>query len=107
MNAADADAVATLVGLNRGRRPASLTCAEAEDVLTIALALAVELGAANDRIDRLEREMARLTGRSLADQKEAAGDADAEAARAAARDAMLARVLRIMIDPRAGPHDPG
>lgn len=95
-----ADAVATLIGLGRGRRPYSLGCQEAEDVLTIAMALTVELAAANDRIDRLERTVAELRGVALDELRDAPATPDVAAERARATDAMLARVFRILIDPR-------
>lgn len=95
-----ADAVAALVSLGRGPRPYSLDCREAEDVLTVALALAVELSAANDRIDRLEREVAALRGIGVETLREQPPEPAVAAERAQATDAMLARVLRILIDPR-------
>lgn len=97
-----AEAVAASIAGARGRRPASLHSEETERVLAIALALLVELGAANDRIDRLEREIAALRGQPLAEWKEAPLDDAAAAERQDALDAMQARVLRIMLDPRQG-----
>jgi hypothetical protein len=95
------DAISAVIASGRGSRPASLDNAEAEQVLAIALALLVELSASNQRIDRLEREVAALRGVALDDLKEAPLDAAAQAERQQAMEALQLRVMRIMIDPRA------
>lgn len=96
-----ADAVSAAISGGRGGRPVSLRDEETEKVLTIALALLVELSAANDRIDRLEREVAALRGADLSDWKEAPLDADATEERQQAVEALQLRVMRILVDPRA------
>ncbi|MDB5365233.1 MAG: hypothetical protein JWM77_1160 [Rhodospirillales bacterium] len=92
-----ADAVLQLVNSVRGERPVSLASAETEQVLQIATALVIELAAAMDRIDRLERTVAELRGVPLAQQREAAAGAEAEAARLADVEAMIARALHATI----------
>jgi len=100
MNAADA--VRELIGLGRGRRPASLANPETEEVLNLALALLVELAVANERIDRLERVLAERTGLTLDDLRARDWpDGPVAAERADALEAMILRVLRIRLDPRA------
>lgn len=94
------DAIATLLQTVRGQRPYSLQDQETEQCFNVTLALAVELVASNDRIDRLERQLAAFAGRPLDEVRRGASDADAEAARLAANEAMLLRVLRILVDPR-------
>lgn len=94
------DAILAVVQSGRGTRPQSLNDRETEEVLNIALALLVEQAVANDRIDRLERMVADLRGEPVAAVRDAAYDGDAAAERQAATDALLARVLRIMLDPR-------
>ncbi len=96
------DAITAVIQGGRGTRAYSLDNREAEQVLSIALALLVELAASNDRIDRLEREVAALRSVPLDELREAAVDADAQQERQAALEAMQLRVLRIMIDPRDG-----
>lgn len=94
------DDVLTIVREGRGNRPTSLDCREAEEVLTVTLALLVELGVANDRIDRLERLVAEQRGGTLAELRETPlGDA-AEAERSDAQEALVARALRIFFDER-------
>lgn len=95
------DAIAQLLATARGSRPASMACGEAEEALTVGLALAVELVVANDRIDRLERQVASLAGIALDDWRADFGDAEDARARREANDALLMRVMRIFIDPRA------
>ena len=95
-----ADAVLTLISSARGDRPYSLDDAEVENVLNIALALLVELSVSNDRIDRLERMVAELNGVPLEELKQTRYTGEDAEARQADMDALLARVLRILIDPR-------
>lgn len=89
-----ADAVIELVRQIRGDRPPSLVSAETEDVLHIAVALVVELAAAMDRIDRLERTVAELRGVALDEQRDAAADPAAAAERLQDVEAMIARALQ-------------
>lgn len=96
------DAIRAVIAAGRGARPASLDNAETEQVLAIALALLVELSVSNDRIDRLEREVAALRDTTLAAVRETALPEDAVAERQEALDALQLRVLRVMLDPRAG-----
>lgn len=96
------EAITAVIESGRGDRPYSLDNQEAEQVLTIALALLVELSASNQRIDRLEREIAALHGISLEALVDAPLDTAAQAERQAAMEAMQLRVMRVMIDPRAG-----
>lgn len=100
MAVAAADAVLALVQSARGTRPQSLNDRESEEVLAIALALLVELSVSNDRIDRLERIVAEQAGSPLATLRDTRYDGPAAEERQQALDALLARVLRIMIDPR-------
>jgi hypothetical protein len=102
-----AEAIVTLTQLARGERPYSLKNREAEDVLNISLALLVELSVALDRIDRLERMFAERTGMPL--QELRATDYPQGAAaeeRSDATNALIARVLRIRLDPRASSTSP-
>jgi hypothetical protein len=99
-------ALAELIATARGERPQSLACREAEEVLNIALALLVELAVSNDRIDRLERLVAELSGRSVEDVREIRYESEIAKERQAATDALLTRALRIMVDPRAQPKSP-
>jgi hypothetical protein len=92
-----AEAILQLVKTVRGERPTSLASAETEQVLQIATALVVELAAAMDRIDRLERTVAELRGVALADQREAGAGDEADAARLADVEAMIARALHATI----------
>lgn len=94
------DAISSVIAGGRGERPVSLASEETEKVLAIALALLVETCNANDRIDRLEREVAALRGQSLDDWKEAPQPPDDVQARQQAIEALQLRVLRIMVDPR-------
>ena len=97
-----ADAIVTLTQLARGERRYSLENREAEEVLNISLALLLELSVALDRIDRLERVLAERTGLPLQDLRatDYAQGAAAEE-RSDATNALIARVLRIRLDPRA------
>lgn len=97
-----ADAIVALTQLARGERRYSLENREAEEVLNISLALLMELSVAFDRIDRLERVVAERTGLPLAELRAldyTDGVADQE--RQEAASALMARVLRIRLDPRA------
>lgn len=95
------DALVALIGSARGDRPQSLACAEAEEVLNIALATVVELAVSNERIDRLERLVAELSGRSVEDLREIGYDGEIADERRSATEALITRALRIMLDPRA------
>ena len=94
------DAIVALVASMRGDRPQSLDDYEVEEVLNITLALAVELCASNDRIDRLERAVAKFGGTSLETFRTVRDEATAATERQQATEAMLMRVLRILLDPR-------
>jgi len=97
-----AEAIHTLIELARGERRYSLESRETEDVLNIALALLTELAVSLDRIDRLERVVAERTGLTLEELRAidyTEGTAAVE--REDAMNALLARVLRIRLDPRA------
>lgn len=95
------EALSALIATARGPRPQSLASREAEEVLNVTLAVLVELAVANDRIDRLERLVAEQGGRSLEDLRDIRYEGEAAQERQAATDALLARALRIMFDPRA------
>ncbi|WP_439532792.1 hypothetical protein [Polymorphobacter sp.] len=95
-----ADEILEIVRAGQGERPASLENQETEDVLTITLALLVELGVALDRIDRLERQVAELAGKTPEQLREAPLGADAEIQREAQQTALIARALRIFFDGR-------
>lgn len=92
--------IAEVIASARGRRPQSLECREAEEVLNITLAVLVELAVSNDRIDRLERLVAELSHRSIEELREIRYDGDIARERQETTDALLYRALRIMIDPR-------
>lgn len=94
------DAIVSLVNSARGNRPYSLDDVEVENVLNIALALLVELSVANDRIDRLERVVAEQGGTSVEALRDIRYDGAVAEERQGQMDALLARVLRILIDPR-------
>jgi hypothetical protein len=98
--ASPTDAIAGLLATVRGERPASMECSEAERALNVAMALAVELVVANDRIDRLERLVAELRQEPVEDLKAVVYDGAIAAERREANDAMLMRALRIFLDPR-------
>lgn len=96
------DAIVALTQLARGERRYSLENRETEEVLNISLALLMELSVAFDRIDRLERVLAERTGIPLAElQAIDYVDDPAAAEREEAANALMARVLRIRLDPRA------
>lgn len=94
------DAIIALVQTARGQRPYSMQDQEVEQCFNVTLALAVELIASNDRIDRLERQLAELSGKSLQDVRSGADDSEADDQRQASTEATLTRLLRILIDPR-------
>lgn len=98
-----ASAVSEIIAAARGRRPQSLDCREAEEVLNISLAILIELAVANDRIDRLERLVAQLGGRSVEELREIRYEGEIASERQEATDALLARALRVLVDPRAQP----
>lgn len=100
MTATSAEALTSLILSARGNRPQSLGCAEAEEVLDVALALLIELSVSNDRIDRLERMVADLRGEPVAALRDVRYDGEAAQERQEAMDALLTRALRIMLDPR-------
>jgi hypothetical protein len=95
------EALSALIATARGDRPQSLASREAEEVLNIALAVLVELAVSNDRIDRLERLVAELSGRGVEELRDIRYDGEIAQERQAATDALLTRALRIMLDPRA------
>jgi protein gp37 len=95
------EALNALIATARGERPQSLASREAEEVLNVTLAVLVELAVANDRIDRLERVVAELGGRSVEALRDIRYDGEIAQERQAATDALLTRALRIMLDPRA------
>jgi hypothetical protein len=97
-----AEVIVSLIELARGERRYSLESRETEEVLNMALALLTELGVAFDRIDRLERVVAERTGIALADLRATDYTDGPEAQeREDAMNALIARVLRIRLDPRA------
>ncbi len=96
------EAIVTLTQLARGERRYSLANRETEEVLNIAMALLLELSVALDRIDRLERVLAArldIPLQELRDIDYPQGPAAEE--RSDATNALIARVLRIRLDPRA------
>lgn len=95
-----ADEILEIVRTGQGLRPASLESQESEDVLTVTLALLVELGVALDRIDRLERSLAALAGQTPEQMCEAPLGAEADAEREAGQTALIARALRVFFDGR-------
>lgn len=94
------EAILALVDSARGNRPQSLDDREVEEVLNIALALLVELSVSNDRIDRLERIVAAQGGTTVEALRDLRYDGVAADERQQAMEALLARVLRVLIDPR-------
>lgn len=93
-------AIAEVIASARGDRKQSLACREAEEVLNVTLALLVELAVSNDRIDRLERLVAKLGNQSLQALRDIRYEDEAARERQEATEALLARALRIMVDPR-------
>jgi hypothetical protein len=97
-----AEVIVSLIELARGERRYSLESRETEEVLNMALALLTELGVAFDRIDRLERVVAERTGLALTDLRAIDyPEGPAAQEREDAMNALIARVLRIRLDPRA------
>ena len=94
------EAIVDILQSARGQRPYSMQDQETEQCFNVTLALAVELIASNDRIDRLERQLAVVAGISLDEVRRGANTAENDAARLAANEATLLRLLRILIDPR-------
>ena len=94
------DAIQEVITSARGARPQSLACREAEEVLNISLASLIELAVANDRIDRLERMVADLSGQSVEALRETTFEGDVERERQQSTEALLMRALRIFIDNR-------
>src|SRR5688572_10814773 len=96
------EAIVTLTQLARGERRYSLENRETEEVLNIALALLTELSVTLDRVDRLERVVADRTGIDPAELRAIEyTEGAAEQERQEATSALMARVLRIRLDPRA------
>jgi hypothetical protein len=95
-----AEAVISLLNTSRGQRPYSMENQETEQCFAVTLAMAVELIATNDRVDRLERQLAQLSGKPLEEVRRAGDDASAQQERLAANEATLLRTLRVLIDPR-------
>lgn len=95
-----AEAILALVDSARGNRPQSLDDREVEEVLNIALALLVELSVSNDRIDRLERIVAAQGGMTVEQLRDTRYDGGVADERQQAMEALLARVLRVLLDPR-------
>lgn len=94
------EAIMAVLQAARGQRPYSLQNQEVEQCFNVTLAMAVELIASNDRIDRLEHQLAQVAGKSLQEIRSGGSDADAESQRQASNEATLLRLLRILIDPR-------
>ena len=95
------DAIVALIQLARGERRYSLENRETEEVLNLSLALLTELSVAFDRIDRLERVLAERTGMPLAELRSIDyPEGPAADEREDSMNALMARVLRIRIDPR-------
>lgn len=95
------EAIAALIASSRGARPQSLASQEAEEVLNISLALAVELAVSNDRIDRLERLVAELREEDVETLRDIRYDGAIAREREDATEALLMRSLRVILDPRA------
>lgn len=106
MTTTSAEALTSLILSARGDRPQSMGNAEAEEVLNIALALLIELSVSNDRIDRLERMVAGLRDEPVSALRDVRYDGAAAQERQEAMEALLARALRIMLDPRVQPSAP-
>ncbi|MGV8959792.1 MAG: hypothetical protein ACOH1V_05335 [Stenotrophomonas sp.] len=94
------DAILSVIQTARGNRPYSIENHEIEQTFNVALALTVELLSTNDRVDRLERHISRITGKPLHDVRLDHSDDDAEKMRSVANEASITRILRILIDPR-------
>ena len=94
------DAILSVINAARGERPYSMESQETEQTFNVALALIIELLATNDRVDRLERHIAEITGKPLQEVRATAQDETSELARNATNEATIMRVLRVLIDPR-------
>lgn len=99
------DALSTLIQSARGSRPQSLVSAEAEEALSVGLALLVELAASNDRIDRLERLVAELRGEHVGALRAIVYEGEAAEERKDAMEMLLMRGMRIFLDPRLAQAD--
>jgi len=95
-----ADVMAALAALPRGDRPFSLDSLETEMAVSMSLALAGELCVAFDRIRRLEEAVARLEGGEADTFRARQADPEEAAIRQAEAEAMMARVLRLVLDAR-------
>jgi hypothetical protein len=96
----EADVMTTLAALPRGDRPFSLDSLEVEMAVSMSLALAGELCVAFDRIRRLEDAVARLEGGEAEAFRAREADPKEAAERQAEAEAMMARVLRLVLDAR-------
>lgn len=94
------EAILALLDSARGNRPQSLDDREVEEVLNIALALLVELSVSNDRVDRLERIVAAQGDMTVEQLRDTRYDGAVADERQQAMEALLARVLRVLLDPR-------
>lgn len=98
MSISSYEAVEKLLGEIRGERPYSLRSIENEQTLNMVLALVVELIASNDRIDNLEREIAKLKGAELSELRRVETDESVLASRREHATGVIARILRVLID---------
>jgi hypothetical protein len=81
---------------SRGARPQFLADADSERLLNMLMALAAEVSLLHDKFDTLARVAAAKGQFGLADLAAYQPDEAVRAERAARRDAMLGRVLRII-----------
>jgi hypothetical protein len=81
---------------SKGARPQFLADADSERLLNMVMALAAEVSLLHDKFDTLARVAAEKGQFGLEDLAAYQPDAEVRAARAARRDAMLGRVLRII-----------
>jgi len=88
---------------SKGERPQFLAGPDSERLLNMVMALAAEVSLLHDKFDTL----ARVSGVKTADLEAFAPDETVRAERAARRDAMLERVLRIIeADAERAAHPP-